>query len=136
MPLRFLPQLRSATLSLVIGSVSLFAQPLSVTRLDGSKLSPAQIDATAARLMEAAHAAGLGIAIFNHDRVVDLKAYGYRNKENHLPLTPDSLMTAASLTKAAFATMVMQLVHEHVIALDKPVYQYLPKPLREYPALH
>jgi CubicO group peptidase (beta-lactamase class C family) len=43
-------------------------------------------------------------------------------------------MTAASLTKAAFATMVVQLVHERIIALDKPVYEYLPKPLPEYPA--
>jgi CubicO group peptidase (beta-lactamase class C family) len=30
-------------------------------------------------------------------------------------------MTAASLTKPVFATMVMQLVQEHVIDLDKPV---------------
>jgi CubicO group peptidase (beta-lactamase class C family) len=30
--------------------------------------------------------------------------------------------------------MVVQLVHEHIIALDKPVYEYLPKPLPEYPA--
>lgn len=43
-------------------------------------------------------------------------------------------MTAASLTKPVFATMVMQLVDEHVIELDKPVYEYLPKPLPEYPA--
>jgi CubicO group peptidase (beta-lactamase class C family) len=42
-------------------------------------------------------------------------------------------MTAASLTKAAFATMVMQLVQNRVVDLDKPVYRYLPKPLPEYP---
>lgn len=43
------------------------------------------------------------------------------------------MFTAASLTKAAFAYMVMQLVQENVLELDKPVYQYLPKPLPEYP---
>ncbi|MGA8272959.1 MAG: serine hydrolase domain-containing protein [Candidatus Sulfotelmatobacter sp.] len=118
----------------MICSASLLAQQLWVTRLGGSKISPAQIDATAARLMDAAHVTGLGIAIFNEGRVVYLKAYGYRDKEKNLPLTPASLMTAASLTKAAFATMVMQLVHERIIDLDKPVYQYLPKPLPEYPA--
>jgi CubicO group peptidase (beta-lactamase class C family) len=42
-------------------------------------------------------------------------------------------MTAASLTKPAFAAMVMQLVHERVIDLDQPIYEYLPKPLPEYP---
>jgi CubicO group peptidase (beta-lactamase class C family) len=41
-------------------------------------------------------------------------------------------MTAASLTKAVFAYMVMQLVQEHILDLDKPVSQYLPKPLPEY----
>ncbi|HZW96095.1 MAG TPA: serine hydrolase domain-containing protein [Candidatus Eremiobacteraceae bacterium] len=86
------------------------------------------------RLMDEANVTGVGIAIFNHDKVVYLKAYGLRDKERHLPLTPDSIMTAASLTKPAFATMVMQLVHERIIELDRPVYEYLPKPLPEYPA--
>lgn len=83
--------------------------------------------------MQAAHVTGAGIAIFNHGEVVYLKTYGFRDENKHLPLTPDSLMTAASLSKAAFATMVMQLVKEHVIDLDRPVYQYLPRPLPEYP---
>ena len=42
-------------------------------------------------------------------------------------------MSAASFTKVAFAYMVMQLVDEKVLDLDRPVYQYLPKPLPEYP---
>jgi CubicO group peptidase (beta-lactamase class C family) len=41
-------------------------------------------------------------------------------------------MTSASLSKAAFATVVMRLVQEDVLDLDKPIYQYLPKPLPEY----
>lgn len=132
--LRFPWQLLSATLTIVIGSVLPFAQQLSVTRLDGTKISPAQIDATVARSMEAAQVTGVAIAVWNDGKVVYLKTYGFRDTEKHLPLTPDSVMTAASLTKPAFATMVMQLVHEHVIELDKPVYEYLTKPLREYPA--
>ncbi len=41
-------------------------------------------------------------------------------------------MTAASFTKSAFAYMVMRLVDQGVLGLDRPVYQYLPKPLPEY----
>jgi CubicO group peptidase (beta-lactamase class C family) len=132
--LRFLLQLLIATLTVVVVSASLFAQQLWVTRLDGTKISPSQIDATVTRLMEAAHVTGVGIAVWDNDKVVYLKTYGERNTEKHLPLTPDSVMTAASLAKPAFATMVVQLVHEHVIELDKPVYKYPPKPLPEYPA--
>ncbi|MGA8440123.1 MAG: serine hydrolase domain-containing protein [Candidatus Sulfotelmatobacter sp.] len=134
MPLRFPPQVLSTTLTIVIVSLSLFAQQLSVTRLDASKISPPQIDTAVARLMEAAHVTGVGIAVLNNDKVVYLKTYGVRDKEKHLPLTPDSVMTAASLTKSVFAVMVMQLVHERIIELDKAVYEYLPKPLPEYPA--
>jgi CubicO group peptidase (beta-lactamase class C family) len=131
--LRFPPQLLSATLTMAIGLV-LFAQQLSVARLDGTKISPAQIDIAVTRSMKADHVTGMGIAVWNDGKVIYLKAYGERNTEKHLPLSPDSIMTAASLTKPAFATMVMQLVHEGIIDLDKPVYEYLPKPLPEYPA--
>jgi len=134
MPLRFLPWFFSASLTIVIGSLSLFAQQLSVVRLDSSKISPSEIDTAVNRLMDEAHVTGAGIAIFNDAKVVYLKTYGLRDEEKHLPLTPDSVMTAASLTKAAFATLVVQLVHERIIALDKLVYEYLPKPLPEYPA--
>jgi CubicO group peptidase (beta-lactamase class C family) len=83
--------------------------------------------------MQAAHVTGAGIALFNHGTLVYLKAFGFRDTQKHLPLTPDSIMTAASLTKPVFATVVMRLVHERVIDLDEPVYEYLRKPLPEYP---
>jgi CubicO group peptidase (beta-lactamase class C family) len=134
MSLRFVSQVLSMTLTIVVGSLSAFAQQASVTRLDASKISPSQIDIAVTQLMEAAHVTGVGIAILDDDKVVYLKTYGVRDKERHLPLTPDSVMTAASLTKPAFAAMVLQLVHERTIELDRPVYEYLPKPLPEYPA--
>ena len=112
---------------------TLNAQQTSVTRLDGTTIAPAQIDAAVARSMNAARVTGAGIAIFNRGRIVYLKAYGFRDTANRLPLTPDSVMTAASLSKSAFATMVMTLVHDGRIDLDKPVYEYLPKPLPDYP---
>jgi CubicO group peptidase (beta-lactamase class C family) len=100
--------------------------------LDGSKIAPAEVDATVMRLMKAAQVTGVGVAIFNHGKVAYLKTYGVRDKEKDLPLTEDSVMTAASFSKVAFAYMVMQLVDEGRLDLDKPVYQYLPKPLPEY----
>jgi CubicO group peptidase (beta-lactamase class C family) len=106
----------------------------NIKRLDGSTITPAEIDTTVTRLMRAARMPGIGIAILNDGKVAYLKAYGVRDKEKSLPLTPDSVMTAASLSKVAFAYMVMQLVDEGIVDLDKPVYQYLPKALPEYDA--
>jgi CubicO group peptidase (beta-lactamase class C family) len=86
-----------------------------------------------ARVIHAAEVPGAAIALFNDEKVAYLKTYGVRDKDQNLPLTADSAMTAASLSKVAFASMVMQLVDEGSLDLDKPVYEYLPKPLPEYP---
>jgi CubicO group peptidase (beta-lactamase class C family) len=114
-------------------SLSLVAQePSTVKRLDGSTIAAAEIDATVTRLMKAAEVTGAGIAILNDGKIAYLKAYGFRDKEKNLPLTVDSVMSAASISKSAFAYLVMTLVDEGSLDLDKPVYQYLPKPLPEY----
>ena len=120
-------------LLVVAGALCCAAQQTSVKRLDGSTISAADIDATVTRLMQAAEVPGVGLAIFNDHKIAYLKTYGLRDKEKKLPLTPDSVMTAASLSKSAFATMVMRLVEQRVVDLDRPIYEYLPKPLPEYP---
>lgn len=120
------------TLLALVGRLS--ATDPAITRLDGSIITASQIDATVTRLMSAAEVTGVGIAIFNDGKIAYLKTYGVRDKEKNLPLTPDSVMTAASLTKAAFATMTMEFVAEHTLDLEKPIDQYLPKPLPEYPS--
>jgi CubicO group peptidase (beta-lactamase class C family) len=84
--------------------------------------------------MGLADVTGVGVALFNKGAPVFLKAYGFRDTEKRLRLTPDSVMTAASLTKPAFATVVMQLVEEGRLDLDKPVVDYLPRPLPDYQA--
>lgn len=104
----------------------------TITRLDGSKITSAEIDATVTKLMRAAEVTGVSVAILNDGKIAYLKSYGVADKERSRRLTEDSVMTAASFTKVAFAYLVMQLVEKKVLDLDKPVYQYLPKPLPRY----
>ena len=125
--------LLSLAVTAALGTLTATAAQPAVKRLDGSSITPAEIDATVARLMRAAEVTGVGVAIFNDGKIAYLKAYGVRDKEKNLPLTEDSVMTAASFSKVAFAYMVMELVDEKILDLDKPAYQYLPKPLPEYP---
>jgi CubicO group peptidase (beta-lactamase class C family) len=119
--------------AVAIAAVPAAGQQRTITRLDGSKIAPAEIDATITRLMQAAEVPGAGVAILNDGKVVYRKTYGSRDTEQKLPLTEDSVMSAASFSKVAFAYMVMQLVQRGRLDLDKPVFQYLPKPLPEYP---
>ena len=116
----------------VLSGQSMFAQA-SIRRLDGSTITSAEIDRSVAELMKAAEVTGAGIAIFNHGEIAYLKAYGFRDKEKNLPLTVDSIMSGASFSKVAFAYVVMKFVDDGKVDLDKPIYQYLPKPLPEYP---
>ena len=118
-------------LSLATFATSAAPQP-AITRPDGRKLTPALIDSTVNRLIQAAHVTGAGVALFHRGEIVYLNAYGLRDTEKGLPLTPDSVMTAASLTKSAFATVVMRLVQRGTLDLDKPIEQYLGKPLGDF----
>lgn len=123
-------------LFLALCAVSAAAGQAQVIRLDGTAVSPAQIDATVTRSMANAHVPGVGIAIFDHGKIVCLKTYGLRDTERRLPLTPDSIMTPASLTKSVVTTLVMGLVRDGIIEFDKPIYTYLPNALPEYPRYH
>ena len=119
-------------LSLVVLAASVAAQQPAITRPDGANLTPAQIDSAVNGLIQAAHVTGAGIALFRNRKVVYLKAYGLRDTEKGLSLTPDSVMAAASLTKSAFATAVMRLVERGVLDLDRPIEQYLGNRLGEF----
>jgi len=106
--------------------------PATILRLDGSSLTTAEIDTTVTQLMKTANVTGLGIAVFHDGKISYLKTYGQRDTEKGLMLTPDSVMPAASMSKAAFAAVVMQLMQKGVLDLDLPIQRYLPKPLPEY----
>ncbi len=94
--------------------------------------SNAAIDAEASRLMAREDVKGMAVAVIDNGEIVHVAAYGKRNVEKNLPLQTDTIMYGASVTKAAFAYMVMQLVDEHRIDLDRSIADYLPRPLPAY----
>jgi CubicO group peptidase (beta-lactamase class C family) len=91
------------------------------------------IDAEAKRAMASTHANGLAIAVIDHGKVGYVQAYGIRNAKGE-PLSKDTVMYAASLTKMVFAYHVMQLVDQGKIKLDTPFKDDFDKPLIEYGA--
>ncbi|TFW30941.1 serine hydrolase domain-containing protein [Duganella callida] len=95
---------------------------------------PQQLDAEIRRLMDAAHVPGLALALIEDGQVSYRQAYGYANVDKRQPLRTDTIMYGASLTKAAFAYMVMQLVDEKLLSLDATLPALLRKPLPDYPA--
>jgi len=94
--------------------------------------SGAAIDAEAARLMAATGAQGLAVAVVDDGQVVHVAAYGKRNAAGE-PLLTDTVMYGASLTKAVFGFAVMQQVELGRLKLDRPLGDYLDKPLPDHP---
>ncbi|MEP7264817.1 MAG: serine hydrolase domain-containing protein, partial [Bacteroidota bacterium] len=83
-------------------------------------------------LMKAANVSGVAVSVFNDNKPVFSKTFGLANVQKKEALTQNSVMYAASFAKTVFAFVAMQFVQEKVIDLDKPLYQYLDKPLPEY----
>ena len=77
------------------------------------------------------HAHGMAVAVVDHGKVGYVQAFGTRNAKGD-PLTPDTIMYGASLTKTVFAYTVMQLVDQGRLKLDTPLKDDLDKPLTEY----
>ncbi|GAA0707480.1 beta-lactamase family protein [Dyella marensis] len=99
---------------------------------DPTRLRGPALDQEVARLMQAAHVPGLALAVIENGKVVHLKAYGQRDLEQQLPLTVDTVMYAASITKAAFTYATLSLVDQGKLDLDTPIDKLLPKPLPDY----
>lgn len=91
-----------------------------------------EIDAEVAKVMKATGAQGLALGYIENGTPVYVQAYGKRNAKGD-PLRTNTIMYGASLTKALFAHLVVQLADEGKINLDASIATYLPKPLPDYP---
>ena len=89
------------------------------------------IDAEVGRIMTNTHAQGMAVAVIDHGKVGYVQSYGIRNAKGD-PLTTDTVMYGASLTKTVFAYTVMQLVDQGKLNLDTPVKADLDNPLPSY----
>ena len=89
------------------------------------------IDAEVGRIMTNTHAQGMAVAVIDHGKVGYVQSYGIRNTRGD-PLTTDTVMYGASLTKTVFAYTVMQLVDQGKLNLDTPVKADLDNPLPSY----
>jgi CubicO group peptidase (beta-lactamase class C family) len=70
---------------------------------------------------------GAVVLIARSDQVAYLKAFGYRDRERKVAMTPESIFRIASMTKPIISAAAMTLVEEGKLDLAVPVSQYLPE---------
>lgn len=118
--------------SILSSAVLLFAVACATTPNTGASPDADRVEEEVRRLMNRDGVEGLALALIDGGKITHVAAYGRRSRERNLPLTTNTVMYGASLTKTAFAYMMMQLVDEGLLDLDKSIAELLPKPLPEY----
>lgn len=89
------------------------------------------VDAAARAAMAATGARGLAVAVIDRGQVSSISVFGDRDAAKR-PLTPDTVMYGASLTKAVVGYLAAQLASEGQLDLDRPIAALLPQPLPAY----
>lgn len=104
----------------------------NIVRLDKTEIATIDLDKKIDTLMKIANVHGLAITVFNHNKPVYKKSFGYKNQLTKELINNNTNFYGASLSKSVFAVMVMQLVEKGILDLDKPLQEYLPKPIYNY----
>jgi len=115
--------LRKLCLFLLIFTLSsslIFAQ----SKTDDEKLK--DLDEFVNKALKDWNVAGLAIGIVKNGKIIYTKGFGYRNMEEKLPVTENTLFSIGSCTKAFTAIDNCILVSQGKLNLDKPVINYMP----------
>lgn len=111
------------------------AHPLSVARAQPPTFAQRTDDLTEeelARLLRLARVPSISIAMADRDRVTT-RALGRTRADGSETATADTVYAAASLTKTVFSYVLLDLVREGALSLDRPLRELLPLPHPEDP---
>ncbi len=123
--------LRAASLGLGLSS-QVAGQPAS-TPSAPSQLEMSDLDETVKSLMQAADVPGLALAVVERGTVTHARGFGFADVQAQRAVQADTVLPAASITKAVFAYACMQLAHDGAFSLDEPCAKQLKLPFGEYP---
>jgi CubicO group peptidase (beta-lactamase class C family) len=104
----------------------------ALKRLDNDDTSVAAMEDNIRAIMEKGGVTGLSCAIINDSKIVYRKTFGLKTAKSEAPADEETIFAGASFSKTVFAYLVMQLVADGRIDLDRPLVKYLEKPLPEY----
>jgi len=78
-----------------------------------------------AQILKETAASGVAVAVAKDGKIVWEQGFGVTAHDGKTPVTPDTMFSLASITKALTATGLMVLAERRLIDLDKPANDYL-----------
>jgi len=73
---------------------------------------------------------GMSIAVLRDRQVVHMQGYGFANLDARSPMTPNTPMNIASISKPILGILILQAKDRGKLELDEDIRPYLPFPLR------
>jgi CubicO group peptidase (beta-lactamase class C family) len=98
---------------------------VSVVRLNGGSDAFDAARRKIGQILNETAASGVAVAVAKDGKIVWEQGFGFTAHDGKTPVTPDTMFSLASITKALTATGLMVLVERGVIDLDKPANDYL-----------
>ncbi len=79
------------------------------------------VDDAIGKQMRERHIPGVALAIIQGGKIVREQSYGFRDVENHAPVTPETVFQVASVSKSVAAVGALQLVSVGRLQLDEDI---------------
>ena len=104
-----------------------------VPSLQGGARASVEVDRAVAAALPRTGVAAVAVAVVRAAGPVYARTQGVRAGWGAVPADDRTVFRAASLSKAVFAYLVFTLVNDGRLDLDRPLHEYLAKPLPDYP---
>ena len=123
---------RLLTIWVLVALILSACQPIQVVAPAASPPNPlddatvAKIEAIIQQAMTVYPIPGFAMCIVKDGQVVYSKGFGFADLASKRPVTPQSLLLQASVTKSLVAMAILRLAEQGKIDLDEPVTTYLP----------
>ncbi|MFN3693985.1 MAG: serine hydrolase [Ignavibacterium sp.] len=118
---------------------------ISLSKIDKSSLNISpdisntikQIEVLTPELMNELNVPGLSVALITNNKITYSKPFGLADVNTKQAVNENTMFEACSMSKPVFAYLVLKLVEQGKLNLDKPLYLYLPEKFvcedEEYP---
>ncbi len=89
-------------------------------------VNKSSVDSFIEKKMSESGLVGLGAAVIVNKKLVWIKGYGYADKDNKTPFTPNTIMNIGSISKTFTGAALMHAVEDRKVSLDEDINNYLP----------
>jgi CubicO group peptidase (beta-lactamase class C family) len=105
------------------------------TGAPNSEALSAKVDAVIRRQMQEQKIPGLSLAVVRKGTVVKAAGYGVADLESGVPVRPQTIFEAGSITKQFTASAIMMLVEDGKVSLDDGIARYFPEAPQQWKAI-